>query len=166
MCTNKDEVGLKRNLYEQSKPGVIDTSAVSPNWFTFIDHEWNALQRDFFEKSFDSLVVDLVSIFRKGNPNYINLGSLFGSEKKKEDDNEKIIYSINQVNRKDNDITKVEMFLDPDSYKITELCLYMQVFPSMNELKYKIEKNYSDLLVSISNEFVIFDNEFKLTIKK
>ncbi|WP_438498461.1 hypothetical protein [Paenibacillus sp. IHBB 3054] len=48
---NNDEVGLKRDLYEQSKPGVIDTSAVSPNWFTFTDHEWEALQKDFFKKS-------------------------------------------------------------------------------------------------------------------
>lgn len=80
--SNNDEVGLKRDLYERSKPGMIDTSAVSPNWFTFTDREWEALQKDFFEKPLDGLLVDLVSIFRKGNPNYINLGSLFGIEKR------------------------------------------------------------------------------------
>ncbi|EPY11651.1 hypothetical protein SAMN04488689_107153 [Paenibacillus sp. cl6col] len=75
MFTNNDDIGLKRDLYEQSKPGIIDTSSVSPNWFTFIDHEWDALQKDFFEKPLDGLLVDLVSIFRKGNPNCINLGA-------------------------------------------------------------------------------------------
>ncbi|AIQ56714.1 hypothetical protein [Paenibacillus borealis] len=63
--SNNDENGLKRDLYEQSKPGIIDISSVSPNWFTFIDHEWDALQKDFFEKPLDGLLVDLVLIFRK-----------------------------------------------------------------------------------------------------
>lgn len=166
MSINNDEVGLKRDLYEESKPGMIDTSSVSPNWFTFIDHEWEALQKDFFEKPLDGLLVDLVSIFRKGNPNYINLGSLFGFEKKRVDDKNKIIYSVNQVNRKANDIAKVTMFLDPDSHKIIEIYLYMQVSPLINELKCRLEESYSDLLVNTSSELVIIDKDFKLTLKK
>ncbi|TQR41458.1 hypothetical protein [Paenibacillus popilliae] len=165
MFTNNDDTGLKRDLYEQSKPGIIDTSSVSPNWFTFIDHEWDALQKDFFEKPLDALLVDLASIFRKGNPNYINLGSLFGTEKKRIEDSNKIIYSVNQVNRKENDITNVTMFLDPDSHKITEIYISLQILPPMNELKCKIEDSYSDLLIIVSNEFVIIDNDFKLTLK-
>lgn len=165
MFSNNDEIGLKRDLYEQSKPGMIDTSSLSPNWFTFIDHEWDALQKDFFEKPLDGLLVDLVLIFRKGNPNYINLGSLFGIEKKRVEDKKKIIYSVNQVNRKGNDITNVTMFLDPDSHKITEIYIYVQVLPQMNELKCRLEESYSDLLVNVSNEFVVIDNDFKLIIK-
>ncbi|MEK5439941.1 hypothetical protein [Paenibacillus sp. FSL R5-0923] len=111
------------------------------------------------------MLVDLVLIFRKGNPNYINLGSLFGIEKKRVEDKKKIIYSVNQVNRKGNDITNVTMFLDPDSHKITEIYIYVQVLPQMNELKCRLEESYSDLLVNVSNEFVIIDNDFKLIIK-
>ncbi|OMD48340.1 hypothetical protein BSK56_11190 [Paenibacillus borealis] len=164
--SNNDEVGLKRDLYERSKPGMIDTSAVSPIWFTFTDHEWEALQKDFFEKPLDGLLVDLVSIFRKGNPNYINLGSLFGIEKKRVDDKNKIIYTVNQVNRKENDITNVTMFLHPDSHIITEIYLHMQILPHMNELKCRIEENYSDLLVNVSNELVIIDRDYKLMLKE
>ncbi|OKP83240.1 hypothetical protein A3842_09620 [Paenibacillus sp. P3E] len=165
MFSNNDEIGLKRDLYEQSKPGMIDISSVSPNWFTFIDHEWDALQKDFFEKPLDGLLVDLVSIFREGSPNYINLGSLFGIEKKRVEDKNKIIYSVNQVNRKENDITNVTMFLVPDSHKITEIYIYVQVLPQMNELKRRLQQSYSDLIVNVSNEFVIIDSDFKLILK-
>lgn len=164
--SNGEFFGLKTDLYRQSIPGVIDNSAISPDWFTFIDHEWNALQKEFYEKSFNNLVVDLVSIFRKGNPNYINLGSLFGSKNMKEDNNKNITYSINQVERKDNDITKVTMFLDTESYRITEVYLIINFSVSFTELKYKLEENYSDLLVRISDEFVIMDKDFKIMIKK
>ena len=47
------------------------------------------------------------------------------------------------------------MFLDPDSHKITEIYIYVQVFPQKNELKCRLEESYSDLLVNVSNEFVI-----------
>lgn len=66
----------------KKKEGMIDISSVSPNWLNFIDLECEELQRNFFEKPLDDLLVDLISIFRKGNPNYFNLSSLFGSEKK------------------------------------------------------------------------------------
>lgn len=68
------------------------------------------------------------------------------------------------MNRKDNDITNVTMFLDHDSHKITEIYISVQILPPMNELKCKIEDSYSDLLVSVSNEFVIIDNHFKLIL--
>lgn len=166
MSINNDEVGLRRDLFEEAKPGMIDTSSVSTNWFTFIDHEWEALQQDFFEKPLDDLLVDLVSIFRKGNPNYINLGSLFGTEKKKVDEQNKIVYSVNQVNRRENDIAKVTMFLDPDSHKIIEIYFYMQVSPSINQLKNRLEETYSDLFFNTGSELVIIDKDFKLTLKK
>jgi hypothetical protein len=164
--SNNDEMGLKRDLYEESKPGMIDTSSVSPNWFTFIDHEWDSLKVQFFEKPLDELLVDIVSIFRKGNPNYINLGSLFGIEKKRVEEKDKIIYSVNQVNRKENDITSVKMFLEHDSHRITEIYIYVKLLPEMNELKCKLEERYSHLVVNVSNEFVIIDNDFTLKENK
>jgi hypothetical protein len=80
-----------------------------------------------FEKPLDGLLVDLLLIFRKGDPNYINLGSLFGIEKTRVEDKNKIIYIVNQVNWKENDITNVTMFLDPDSHKITEIYIYTSI---------------------------------------
>lgn len=167
MFSNNDEIGLKRDLYEQSQPGIIDTSSVSTNWFTFIDHEWNELQKAFFEKPLDSLVIDLVSIFRKGNPNYINLGSLFGTEKKKIELNDKTIYCVNQVNRKENDITNVKMLLNHDSHRIIEIYIKVKILPQtqLNELKFKLEQSYSDLLVKVSNELIINDNDFRLILE-
>lgn len=70
------------------------------------------------------------------------------------------------MNRKENDITNVTMFLDSDSHKITEIYLHMQVLPYMNELKCRIEENYSDLLVNVSNELVIIDRDYKLMLKE
>ncbi len=58
------------------------------------------------------------------------------------------------------------MFLDTESYRITELYLIINFSVSFTELKYKLEENYSDLLVRISDEFVIMDKDFKIMIKK
>ncbi|SFJ17770.1 hypothetical protein [Thermoflavimicrobium dichotomicum] len=147
-------------------PGVIDDSDNNDlSWMEEWDDSPDLLKRKFTESSLDELMIELVDIFKEGNPGYTTLAGLFGFGFKF--DEEKKIFSIREVERTNKDIIRVEMHLDAQSYIIRHLNIYVQKMPPLQLLKNKLNEFHKDIAFQETNNgFVIAERECVIAILK
>ncbi|SFJ55431.1 hypothetical protein [Thermoflavimicrobium dichotomicum] len=148
-------------------PNFIDDRYASENpiqsWLE--DDSQGLLMRKFEECSLDELILELVDIFKRGNPSYDVLAALFGSYL--EFNEEKKIFSVHKIERTNEDIIRVEMHVDAQSYEIRHLNLYAQELPPLQSLKNKLNELHKDIsFQETSNEFVITERECVIAILK
>lgn len=166
MFINNDESINAKFLYR--KPvviGVLDDSDNDPNDMSWmVDNSWELLKVKFSESSFQELVIGLVEIFRRGQPNYSSLGEMFGNDTKVERDVEKLVYNITNIERNLNDIIRVEMYLDPMNRNIKDLFLYVQEGLDMLILKEILNEKYEGLSIDLNGKFIITDRDYRIII--
>ncbi|MEC0182960.1 hypothetical protein P4H61_15860 [Paenibacillus peoriae] len=166
MFINNDESINAKFLYR--KPvviGVLDDSDNDPNDMSWmVDNSWELLKVKFSESSFQELVIGLVEIFRRGQPNYSSLGEMFGNDTKVEGDVEKVVYNITNIERNLNDIIRVEMYLDPMNRNIKDLILYVQEGLDMLTLKEMLNEKYEGLSIDLNGKFIITDRDYRIII--
>jgi len=159
--------GLNRDfLYESFKStiGILDDHN-QIDWF--LDNSREGLIKKFRGCSIDELVIELVYIFRKGNPNCTELPALFGFDEMEEreiiEGNIKIlnIYKIKRINK---DISKIEIHRDTNSI-IRKLYLYIHELP-LQLLKDKLHETYQDISYGTGDGLVICEKECAIFILK
>lgn len=166
MFINNEEGINTKFLYR--KPviiGVLDDSDNDPfdmSWM--VDNSWELLKAKFLKSSFNDLVLGLVEIFGMGQPNYSSLGEMFGEETKIENDNEKIVYIVTNVERNFNDIVRVEMYLDPINRNIKDLLLYTREGLDMLTLKELLNDKYEGLSIELNGQLIIADRDYRIII--
>jgi hypothetical protein len=148
-------------------PNTIDDSYSSENpiqsWLE--DDSQGLLMRKFEECSLDELIIELVDIFKGGNPSYDVLAALFGSNL--EFNEEKKIFSVNKIERTNEDIIRVDMHVDAESYEIRHLYLYVHELPPLQSLRNKLNELHKDIsFQETSNGFVIVVRECVIAIVK
>lgn len=114
------------------------------------------------------MIIELVEIFREGNPNYKKLAVLFGFVEIEEgEQEERIIWKLQKIERKDDDLTKVVMHIDAKHLIIQDLYLYVNELPVLQKLKEKLNVQFKDItLQKINNAFVIIEKECDISIVK
>lgn len=161
----------KKFLYK--KPSIIGVLDDSDNEFYdlgswFLDDSWSLLKKRFRESPIDELVIELVDIFREGNPNYQELAVLFGYGNMEENNEEKIMrWSLREIDRMNQDIIKVEMHVDAQSLILRNLYLFVKELPSLQSLKNKLNELHKDIAFQERNNgFMLAVRECIITILK
>ncbi|MFF2484348.1 hypothetical protein [Paenibacillus sp. NPDC058071] len=166
MFLNNDERINSKFLYR--KPvviGILDDSDIDPNDMSWMfDNSWELLKVKFSESSFQELVIGLVEIFRRGQPNYSSLGEMFGNDTNVEEDVEKIVYKIANIERNLNDIMRVEMHLDPMNRNINELYLYVRKGSDILTLNEMLIEKYKGLSIVFNDKLIITDRDYRIII--
>ncbi|KQY94719.1 MULTISPECIES: hypothetical protein [Paenibacillus] len=157
----------KKFLY--SKPiiiGVLDSGNDQFNdigsWL--FDDSPTLLRKKFREDSLDELVMELINIFREGNPNYQELAGLFGLVKIEEDEQEGLkICKVRNIERLSGDLNKIEMHIDAQSLIINNLYLYINELANLQKIKQKLNDKFEEVDYQSITERLIF-NEKELII--
>lgn len=131
-----------------------------------MSEEWRLLKSKFSESKLDELIIELVGIFKKGNPNYGRLMGLLGKDSDVKKVDEKEIHFIKTIERTRGDIKKVEIRLGTQGVKIKidELHLFVQEMPVIQALKGKLIELYKDVSINIKEHFVITGKDFKIIL--
>jgi len=114
------------------------------------------LRKKIRKDSFDEVVLELIDIFRGGNPNYQELAGLFGLVKIEEIEQEGLkVWCLRNIERLAGDINKIEMYIDAQHLIISKIYLYMNEFLNLQTIKQKL----NDILrvrTYLDNESLIF----------
>ncbi|RAT97530.1 hypothetical protein [Brevibacillus sp. Leaf182] len=157
----------KKFLY--SKPSIIGVLDSGNDEFNDIgswlfDDSPALLRKKFREDSLDILVMELIDIFREGNPNYQELAGLFGLVKIEEDEQEGLkIWNVRNIERLAGDLNKIEMHIDAQSLIINKLYLYINELSNLQTIKQKLNDKFEEVSYQDINGGLIF-NEKELII--
>ncbi|GEC93523.1 hypothetical protein [Brevibacillus brevis] len=157
----------KKFLY--SKPSIIGVLDSGNDEFNDIgswlfDDSPALLRKKFREDSLDELVMELIDIFREGNPNYQELAGLFGLVKIEEDEQEGLkIWNVRNIERLAGDLNKIEMHIDAQSLIINKLYLYINELSNLQTIKQKLNDKFEEVSYQDINGGLIF-NEKELII--
>lgn len=88
----------------------------------------------------------------------------FGKGKAGMDHGDKIICRVENIERKDQDISKIEMDIDMECLKINDLYLFVNEIPDLNELKTSIEAKFDDIDIAVGNQLIIKDKTYRIII--
>ncbi|MFI8711681.1 hypothetical protein [Brevibacillus brevis] len=157
----------KKFLY--SKPSIIGVLDSGNDEFNDIgswlfDDSPALLRKKFREDSLDELVMELIDIFREGNPNYQELAGLFGLVKIEEDEQEGLkIWNVRNIERLAGDLNKIEMHIDAQSLIINKLYLYINELSNLQTIKQKLNDKFEEISYQDINGGLII-NEKELII--
>lgn len=157
----------KNFLY--SKPSIIGVLDSGNDEFNDIgswlfDDSPALLRKKFREDSLDELVMELIDIFREGNPNYQELAGLFGLVKIEEDEQEGLkIWNVRNIERLAGDLKKIEMHIDAQRLIINKLYLYINELSNLQKIKRKLNDKFEEVSYQDINGGLIF-NEKELII--
>ncbi|MDC0763034.1 hypothetical protein POF51_20155 [Brevibacillus sp. AG] len=88
----------------------------------------------------------------------------FGKGKAGMDNGDKIICRVENVERKDQDISKIEMDIDIECLKINDLYLFVNEIPDLNELKTNIEAKFDDVNITVGNKLIVKDKTYRIFV--
>ncbi len=88
----------------------------------------------------------------------------FGKGKAGMDNGDKIICRVENVERKDQDISKIEMDIDMECLKINDLYLFVNEIPDLNELKTIIEAKFDDIHISVGNRLILKEKTYRIIV--
>lgn len=159
----------KEFLYKKVRAiGDIDDSGNYDidSWFT--DNSWGELKSTLSESSLEDLIINLVGIFRDGNPNYKEIDTQLevslhkrkqGHEIIENQQENKIVWVIHEVDRENKDIARIEMHINSKDFVIKKLYIYVCEMPTINSLKNKISVAYGGILYGAADNLVICEKE-------
>ncbi|WP_312131031.1 hypothetical protein [Lysinibacillus capsici] len=88
----------------------------------------------------------------------------FGKGKAGMDNGNKIICRVENIERKDQDISKIEMDIDIECLKINDLYLFVKEIPDLNELKTNLEAKFDDIDISVGKKLIIKDKTYRIIV--
>ncbi|WJM09270.1 hypothetical protein [Paenibacillus sp. PK1-4R] len=137
-------------------PGIIDDTPVDlESWF--LDDSRERMEEKLRNISLNDLIIELINIFKDGDPNYQVLLGLLGEKVVKEAREDKIVYCLGDILRADDDIKRIEIEIDEGlnikkmnifvipaellvlQKEITNLCVDIQTQKTSNYLSISIK---------------------------
>ncbi|PIH59297.1 hypothetical protein [Paenibacillus sp. LK1] len=126
--------------------GVIDDTLVDlESWF--LDDSRERMEEKLRNISLNDLIIELINIFKDGDPNYQVLLGLLGEKVVKEAREDKIVYCLADILRADDDIQRIEIEIDDEGLNIKK----MNVFVIPAELLV-LQKEITSLFVDIQTQ--------------
>lgn len=143
--------------------GQVDDQEINL-WFTQESWEdpWLKMRKHFDQISLEKLIIEIVEIFLVGHPNYKRFLGLLGSNSTSRIDNQETIYSLvdANINRKNNDIQEIQLYIDTEELVIRKLKLYINTpidFFEIQQQKYLVEQ---EIIMKVKkNNLIIFLND-------
>lgn len=104
--------------------GVIDDTPVDlESWF--IDDSRERMEEKLRNISLNDLIIELINIFKDGDPNYQVLLGLLGEKVVKEAREDKIVYCLGDILRADDDIRRIEIEIDDVGLNIKKMNIFV-----------------------------------------
>jgi hypothetical protein len=88
----------------------------------------------------------------------------FGKGKAGMDSGDKIICRVENIERKDQDISKIEMDIDIECLKINDFYLFVNELPDLNEMKTNIELKFDNIDIFVGNKLIVKDKSYKIIV--
>ena len=155
-------------LYKKPKvgtPGLLDDSESNndlASWF--LDEARGVMIEKFSDSSIEELLIELVGIFREGNPNHAVLAGLFGFQKIESKYEEKMeICTLHNTGRTNKDLPKVELSIDT-SLIVRQVHLYARELPPVHVLADRIYQAYPDVSCEINSDLIIHEKECTIAL--
>ncbi|SDD08597.1 hypothetical protein SAMN05428987_4108 [Paenibacillus sp. CF095] len=105
-------------------PGIIDDTPVDlESWF--LDDSRERMEEKLRNISLNDLIIELINIFKDGDPNYQVLLGLLGEKVGKEDREDKIVYCLGDILRADDDIKRIEIEIDDEGLNIKKMNIFV-----------------------------------------
>ncbi|MEK4272531.1 hypothetical protein [Paenibacillus sp. FSL R7-0026] len=105
-------------------PGIIDDTPVDlESWF--LDDSRERMEEKLRNISLNDLIIELINIFKDGDPNYQVLLGLLGEKVVKEAREDKIIYCLGDILRADDDINRIEIETDDEGLNIKKMNIFV-----------------------------------------
>ncbi|MEK4074946.1 hypothetical protein [Paenibacillus amylolyticus] len=105
-------------------PGIIDDTPVDlESWF--LDDSRERMEEKLRNISLNDLIIELINIFKDGDPNYQVLLGLLGEKVVKEDREDKIVYCLGDILRADDDIKRIEIEIDDKGLNIKKMNIFV-----------------------------------------
>ena len=124
------------------------------------------MAKKFSDSSIEELLIELVGIFREGNPNHAVLAGLFGFQKIKIKSEEAMdIKTLHHTRRTNKDIPKVEIYVDT-SLIVRQVHLYARELPPVHVLAERIYQAYPDASCEINSDLIIHEKECTIVLSQ
>lgn len=105
-------------------PGIIDDTPVDlESWF--LDDSRERMEEKLRNISLNDLIIELINIFKDGDPNYQVLLGLLGEKVVKEAREDKIVYCLGDILRTDDDINRIEIEVDDEGLSIKKMNIFV-----------------------------------------
>jgi hypothetical protein len=157
-------------LYKKPKvstPGLLDDSDSNndlASWF--LDEARGVMIKKFSDSSIEELLIELVGVFREGNPNHAELVGLFGFQKIETRYEEAMeICTLHTTRRTSKDIPKVELSIDA-SLIVRQVHLYARELPPVHVLADRIYQAYPDASCEINSDLIIHEKECTIVLSQ
>lgn len=163
----------KKFLYRKTFPlGILYDDEYDATAFWMIDDSQESLKKKLREIPICELIIELIDIFRAGNPNFSQLILLFGYNSQEGDcrknfQGDRMIQRYNHIKRINKDIVSIEMTIEKTndkSLRIREIYIFFNKLPPIETLKNKINETYNDVYYKESEGLMICENGCKIEI--
>ena len=155
-------------LYKKYKVhtlGLLDDSDSNndlASWFLYDAR--GVMIKKFSDSSIEELLIELVGVFREGNPNHTELAGLFGFQEIETKSEEAIeINTLHNTRRTNKDIPKVEISIDP-SFIVRQVHLYARELHPAHLLVDRIYQAYPDVSCEITSDLIIHEKECTIVL--
>ncbi|OPG95550.1 hypothetical protein B2I21_26140 [Chryseobacterium mucoviscidosis] len=105
-------------------PGMIDDTPVDlESWF--IDDSRERMEERLRSISLNDLIIELINIFKDGEPNYQVLLGLLGEKVVKETRGESTVYCLCDILRSKDDIKRIEIEISDEGLNIKKMNMFV-----------------------------------------
>ncbi|MDN8591631.1 hypothetical protein Q0V21_22975 [Paenibacillus sp. 11B] len=105
-------------------PGMIDDTPVDlESWF--IDDSRERMEERLRSISLNDLIIELINIFKDGEPNYQVLLGLLGEKVVKETRGESTVYCLGDILRSKDDIKRIEIEISDEGLNIKKMNMFV-----------------------------------------
>lgn len=105
-------------------PGMIDDTPVDlESWF--IDDSRERMEERLRSISLNDLIIELINIFKDGEPNYQVLLGLLGEKVVKETRGESTVYCLGDILRSEDDIKRIEIEISDEGLNIKKMNMFV-----------------------------------------
>jgi hypothetical protein len=136
-------------------PGMIDDTPMDlESWF--IDDSRERMEERLRSISLNDLIIELINIFKDGEPNYQVLLGLLGEKVVKEIRGENTVYCLGNILSSEDDIKRVEIEIDEKTLNIKKLSIFVNqallsvIQKEMNDLCNDVHTQKTEDYLSIS----------------
>lgn len=143
--------------------GVIDDTPVDlESWF--IDDSRERMEEKLRNISLNDLIIELINIFKDGDPNYQVLLGLLGEKVVKEAREDKIVYCLGDILRADDDIRRIEIEIDDVGLNIKKMNIFV-IPAALLVLQKEITSLCADIQTQKTSEYLsIFIKDKMITL--
>ncbi|HBU84006.1 MAG TPA: hypothetical protein DEF35_20535 [Paenibacillus sp.] len=105
-------------------PGMIDDTPVDlESWF--VDDSRERMEERLRSISLNDLIIELINIFKDGEPNYQVLLGLLGEKVVKETRGESTVYCLGDILRSEDDIKRIEIEISDEGLNIKKMNMFV-----------------------------------------